>query len=787
MSISDISEFAAWEAEHRPLDEELDSQRKQRLREVRDAMDEEMVWKGQDSSNDERSEDSEGNNSEPEKLPSNSMVRRGSTEGENREKKTDVVARRMVVHALRIKIPLKTDEQRALDKALREKGMTQRQKRKDDDARVEIPSLTAPTQSDGEEDEEHPDFMAQPSSQPRPSSSPEEMGEDNDSEIIDQGEEEDPFEEFDIDPEQREFLLELLEAGVPAEEMKLLRTSTHLIVDENARTKTYFENAEKMHSNVVEFARTHPFWENKVAEELEMQEYMRDVYDYAKAAGMGKNRARVEVMRMNAAWRRDKCVDYSDRWDEDELEDVSELGMREQIVHEKEVKGLIQQTLKKLAVVEDGEVKAVQVLDLKDGKKSKKRKRAASNAVNDTDAPVRLAKRLRKELKKERRKKQRAENRMNGATGKRVSPHKGSAGPAHQMQRNKPVNTDSKPSSLATSPPKSRHERRKKIPKQGPTISAYFSQAGTSASSGVSKGGLGNMAHLADGFKPLWEGPSEMDRRRKTMEAEEKQTELKAELEELPLEATMPTNKTMASIGNVNGHTKTYPAEFNALGEDDVNRDSQKDDVSNNTAHEVDVQKKKHKRKKKRNHNRISEDQARLSLNEATNATDEKAAFSIDILESAAVCTEKDGRMNSFMDHLPQNERSIVIDTPDDHHDETKRSDRKKKKSKKDKVKKGRTRDVEHEARNASDPIAYPDSASTLKLKHEVQRKESKRKQESNAAESPPAEALTELADTNAKEPKVGRRDRGRKRKGGYAGMELDIEPSEEPPKALHS
>ena len=777
MSISDISEFAAWEAEHRPFDQELDSEREQQLREMHETIEGEMAWQGQDSSNDERSQDSEEIHNEPEEeLPSNNYLEMSSTEEKIRGKKTDVVARRMIGHHLGINIPLKTDEQRAFAKALREKRMRHRDGLKEDGVEVELPSSTAQTLSqteelvieheqlelDGDEEEERPDFSAPPSSQPRPSSSPDEIDGDNDTGVSEQ--EEDPLEEFDVDPEAKEFLLELFKEGIPTEEMELLSSLTNLAADESPRLKAYFENAEQMHSNVAGFARSHPFWENQLGGELEMQEYTQDVYDYSRATGMGKNQAKVEVMRAKAAWRKEKGVDDGNMLEETDEE--VDLGIRRANIHEKEAKDLLQQTPKKFTDVEDEMMKEVSVVDLNEGQESKKRKWAASNlpglaearraveAVVDFD-DMRLAKRRRKELKKERRKKQKAERKMSGVTGQTVVPHTGSTGPANQTQSYQAEQLASNTGDPVPQLSKSKWKRMKKKAKQGPITSAYFSKNETLASSGDSTGVLATIAHAIDEPKDFLEGPSTKKRKHKNTEAILKTTEVKAEPEHLQLEAAVPLHKTLVSTS----------------------------DVCNHSEHQDIDQETKRKRKRKRNHNQISGDQTSLAL-EAD--TIDVGRVSINLEESATLPAENENLQGHGqviqIENSPSAGQVMVEDSG---------SKMKKKKSKHDRGKKGDNSEVAAESQNAPDPLPDQDGASIPMLSPKDRGKKSKRKHGPDAAETHPeivpSEALSELADTNPQEPKTRRRDRERKRKTEDTAMELDIERSEEDPKALHS
>lgn len=57
---------------------------------------------------------------------------------ERRQEKTDAVARRLIVGALGLKAPKKTEEQRAYDRAVREKEMRRRNREKEEEERRRV-------------------------------------------------------------------------------------------------------------------------------------------------------------------------------------------------------------------------------------------------------------------------------------------------------------------------------------------------------------------------------------------------------------------------------------------------------------------------------------------------------------------------------------------------------------------------------------------------------------------------------------------------------------------------
>ena len=57
---------------------------------------------------------------------------------ERRQEKTDAVAKRLIVGALGLKAPKKTEEQRAYDRAVREKEMRRRNREKEEEERRRV-------------------------------------------------------------------------------------------------------------------------------------------------------------------------------------------------------------------------------------------------------------------------------------------------------------------------------------------------------------------------------------------------------------------------------------------------------------------------------------------------------------------------------------------------------------------------------------------------------------------------------------------------------------------------
>lgn len=82
-----------------------------------------------------------------------------------------------------------------------------------------------------------------------------------------------------------------------------------------------------LQKQVEEFARSHIFTVNKHIKPttLQRREFTRDIYDYARAIGMGRHQANIEVMRARAAYRRERGLTGGLRLDESD--DDSTLGL----------------------------------------------------------------------------------------------------------------------------------------------------------------------------------------------------------------------------------------------------------------------------------------------------------------------------------------------------------------------------------------------------------------------------------------------------------------------------
>lgn len=126
-------------------------------------------------------------------------------------------------------------------------------------------------------------------------------------------EDQDIFEDFDIIPEEKEFIKELLPFA-PEEEIVLLRRAS---IDSSTGSVTLGTGVEipfklskeitKLEKKVQHFAHSHWFWILKIEEDEDISEekaeFESDIIEFAMGIGMGEHVARVEVMRALGEWK----------------------------------------------------------------------------------------------------------------------------------------------------------------------------------------------------------------------------------------------------------------------------------------------------------------------------------------------------------------------------------------------------------------------------------------------------------------------------------------------------
>ena len=146
-------------------------------------------------------------------------------------------------------------------------------------------------------------FEASPSSQPSLVSESEET----DKAMSDLASKEDLLAEFDVKSDEKEFLIEMLRVA-PKDEVEMLQKARD--------TETDYDKP------VSDFAKGHPIYEQldgEVDEEVLIL-FQKDVYEFARATGMKRKKAKVDARRAVAAW-----IDYVGLGDSSFSEDEPEV------------------------------------------------------------------------------------------------------------------------------------------------------------------------------------------------------------------------------------------------------------------------------------------------------------------------------------------------------------------------------------------------------------------------------------------------------------------------------
>ena len=129
------------------------------------------------------------------------------------------------------------------------------------------------------------DSESPPSSQPRSLCE----SENTDKLTSDLGSKEDLLAEFDVEPEEKDFLIEILGVA-PKDEVEMLQKARETKPD-----------TVKL---VEDFAKSHPIYEQRegeIDEEVVVQ-FQRDVYDFARATRMKRKKAKMDARHAVAAW-----------------------------------------------------------------------------------------------------------------------------------------------------------------------------------------------------------------------------------------------------------------------------------------------------------------------------------------------------------------------------------------------------------------------------------------------------------------------------------------------------
>lgn len=601
---------------------------------------------------------------------------------------------------------------------------------------------------------------------------------------------------FDVLESEKEFLLSLLETA-PPEEVKALKGMANTY----STPEVEFTIIPAPRSTVEEFAQTHPCWgggkllspdESRSWVEIEMREFKQDIYKYARAVGMGRNQAKVEIMRAVAAWRKENGLgggEVLDEWNEE-----SEV--------ETEIYDKSPSLLLKLAT-------PLACSGAMTTKTSKKRKwesleEAESQNISSqvVEADLVEAKRQRKALKKEKRKaarKMRKEesrgqkavveaDRQNGDQSRAIPPL-----PKFTSTGRKPFDESAK--------------KRKKA-ERGPTTSAYFSN-----SQNLTTKSKHEPPKLDDGERSSETG--RRARKRQKAAARVGAESISVSSITAPLKVEKPTHETERVVEDVAMNIE--PPSIEPLSEVQQTEPAQTnlDEAQNCGEYAAEGNPKTHKRKRKRNHNRLPEEQAG-----GVKIQNLKVSFMLP--ETAKLYAEKRSRTRAFAEHLPdahdgdeaenvfelrghdgadienepkckRNRRKrhpeaepVVLDESHEPllnvHDSEILKDDNDAEPEKQRVDPEATQ--EHEGVQTSPNQRRRDRGRKSKVK---QRKDLEPK---NLEKQNIVEPLSELANTNTKSPKEARRERERGRRRAsdeHSEMDVDAQSSREQSKVRHS
>jgi hypothetical protein len=615
---------------------------------------------------------------------------------------------------------------------------------------------------------------------------------------VEEKSQDDPFAEFEVLESEKEFLLSIL-ATAPAEELQALKE----IRDAHSTTAAEFYLAPAMRATVEEFARTHPFWhgsdlldlgKSRDPIDVKLGQFKRDVYEYARAAGMGKNQARVEVMRAVAAWRLEsELVDGEvlEEWDED-LESYSDTSCATPIL-------LPGKLITPLASSE-----------AKTPEKSKKRKLDALEEVAAHDFPSQAveldtaeAKRLRKALKKEKKKAKRNMKKSEMRAQKAVRGVNEQIGQTPMQPLPKSTSTERK--AVDEKPAK---ERKKS--KLGPTTSAYFAKPNIPTPNSKS-------SHLIVGDNDS--RPSHARKRAR-----------KHQRTATPMESELYSNASVIAPLDVGGHSEQagpvvvdavlgLPNEPTSVVKDELSQ-PKLDRIHQLGEHGPELKRNRNRRKKRRNQNRLPEESpvtVNVQQTEAvskhyevvklhakkrspTEAFDENLPIVSDDkrLGSTSEAIEKGGedlqtkrkrKKSRIRQHTSV--EPTVLETSDDalqNPDNTKMV-------LDDHIAKSTEQPVNSETvqeYETSDPskTSRRERGRKSKSKHEEDGKVGGDAHMKTYEERAVVEPLTELANTNTKSPKQDRQDRGRGRRRDrdeFLEMHVDARSSTKQSKAYHS
>ncbi|KAG9248349.1 hypothetical protein BJ878DRAFT_55047 [Calycina marina] len=324
--MSDIPEFVTWETENRSLESEEESQQDQRRKES-SALNGEI-----DSSNDGYNEVDDYDYGTEDTITdlARAPLQKAVKEGHDRRRE---VFREESIEFGTVEVlqTASTNESGALlnvqhgteggDIAVKSTGSlrTLHNRKPGEQVLEEIPSLA----SEETEEEEHPDFVAPPSSQPRPQRETEDMDVDEQSgaggelprlseqilEILDK-----TVKEFNVSEDMEDLAWTMAQAP-PKEVENLRRVSIGLplieLADEPIRRELGMQPVVKDTTQdevaaVEEFVEQHPllFKTSSCESEHYRAVFEKEVYAFAKSRGMKRNKAKVEVGKARAIFKR---------------------------------------------------------------------------------------------------------------------------------------------------------------------------------------------------------------------------------------------------------------------------------------------------------------------------------------------------------------------------------------------------------------------------------------------------------------------------------------------------
>ena len=111
----------------------------------------------------------------------------------------------------------------------------------------------------------------------------------------------DPLEGLDVDPSERDFVLELL-ANAPPSEIEPLALPSQVAPQPKVDIQGNLEKRQKLEA----FAKKNPLYAKDKWSPIETQQFNGMMSEYARYLGMGKNQVQVEVMKLTAGWRRER-------------------------------------------------------------------------------------------------------------------------------------------------------------------------------------------------------------------------------------------------------------------------------------------------------------------------------------------------------------------------------------------------------------------------------------------------------------------------------------------------